>query len=241
MNKESTGHDFVARRGGRKTAKLFARLVLIAAAGASLATFLQDDPQAQQRFKEPGVRVTGVNASGDTVSINADGPLSRAQTWQDDEGFHVILVNGQAEAGAVRGAKVRRVGNSLELVVPVRRGASVTVRPSGNRLDLVVTGGTGGALNVENFPVEQRRQERAPARESVSAGEESVESAPFRAPQPRAESRRRAADEGSALVLSQGPPPAPAQQAPAPAAGQSPAPEANAIGPAPAQDANKPV
>jgi HEAT repeat protein len=122
-----------------------------------------------------------VTTSGNVVSISADGSLGRAQTWQDPEGFHIVLVNGQAGPGASgAGVKARRVGNSLELVVPVRRGASVTVEPRGNRLDLVVTGGQAGALNVENFPVGQQREDsRARAsepRERESAPREQEES-----------------------------------------------------------------
>src|SRR5215210_5692807 len=129
MNKESTGHDSAVQKnaGRRRLAPLGVRLGLIAAAaGASLFALLPDDPHAQQRFRETPVKVTGVTSSGNTVSITADGSLNRAQTWQDAEGFHVVLVNGEA-AGAMRGVRAQRVGNSLELVVPVRRGASVTV------------------------------------------------------------------------------------------------------------------
>ncbi|MDQ3746176.1 MAG: hypothetical protein M3444_17515, partial [Acidobacteriota bacterium] len=157
------------------------RLGLAATLGASLVLFLPDIQHAQQRYHEPAVKVTSVTASGNTVSISADGSLNRAQTWQDAEGFHVVLVNGQV-AGSTRGARVQRVGNSLELVVPVRRGANVTVQPRGNRLDLVVTG--GGALNVENFPVEQRqpKPERARGRTQPAQREESAGEAVERAP-----------------------------------------------------------
>ena len=236
MKKESTGHDFAVQKNaaaGRRLAPLGVRLGLVAAAGASLFSLLPDDPHAQQRFKEPTVKVTGVSSSGNTVSITADGPLSHAQTWQDPEGdFHVVLVNGQADAGAVRGARVQRVGNSLELVVPVRRGSSVTVRPSGNRLDLVVTGGAGGALNVENFPVEQqRRQERASSRESAreapAANGESPESLTERVRQTKADARRR----GAAEAGTQEPPP-PAAMPQSSAAQQQPAPPAQPAGPA---------
>src|SRR3712207_4058578 len=133
MKKEPTGHDFAVQKNAgrrRRLAPLGVRLGLIAAAGASLFTLLPDDPQARQRFREQPVKVTGVSTSGGTGSISAGGPLNRAQTWQDAEGLHVVLVNGEAAAGATgRGVKVRRVSNSLELVVPVRSGASVTVQP----------------------------------------------------------------------------------------------------------------
>src|SRR3712207_1309954 len=165
MNKESTGHDFAVLFKTWSRSALGSRCVrlgLVAAAGVSLAlSGPEQQPLAQQRFREPTVTVTGVSSSGNVVSISADGSLNRAQTWQDAEGFHVVLVNGQA-SGSTRGVKVQRVGNSLELIVPVKRGANVTVQPRGNRLDLVVS---GGALNVENFPVEQPPQaERAQGR-----------------------------------------------------------------------------
>jgi HEAT repeat protein len=164
MKNELTRHDIAVRKDARRdvrvnawTASRCVRLGLVGSLGASMALLLADHtPRAQQRFTEPSVKVTSVTTSGNVVSISADGSLGRAQTWQDPEGFHVVLVNGQAAAGASgAGVKARHVGNSLELVVPVRRGASVTVEPRGNRLDLVVTGGQSGALNVENFPVEQ--------------------------------------------------------------------------------------
>lgn len=112
MMKESTGHDFAVQKnasgGRRRLAPLGVRLGLIAAAGASLFALLPDDPHAQQRFKEPSVRVTGVTSAGNVVSITADGPLNHAQTWQDPDGlFHVVLVNGQSElGGSARGVRV---------------------------------------------------------------------------------------------------------------------------------------
>lgn len=246
MKKESTGHDFAVQKNApvaarRRLAPLGVRLGLIAAAGASLFSLLPADPHAQQRFKEPTVKVTGVTSAGNVVSITADGPLNHAQTWQEPGGgnFHVILVNGQSElGGSARGVKVQRVGNSLELVVPVKRGASVTVQPRGNRLDLVLSGGTGGALSVENFPVETRRQERASSRTSAGAAEESAEAILERVQQPRAEARRRGASEAETQEPSQAAAqPAARQQQPAPPPAQTaqpePAPAVTSLGPAP--------
>jgi hypothetical protein len=130
MNKESIGHQSPAacQNAEPNTLSRCARLGLVTALGASLALCRADAPQARQRQREPQVRVTGIASSGNTITINADAPLDRAQTWQDEEGFHVVLVNGMSDlSGAARGVKVRRVGNSLELVVPVTRGGSVTV------------------------------------------------------------------------------------------------------------------
>jgi HEAT repeat protein len=135
-------------------------------------------PQAQ-RAKESGVNVTSVSArtnGGDAVvSIAADGPLNRAQTWQDEEGFHVVVYKGQGSfRGSVpRGVKVRRVGESLEVVVPVKPGGGVYVQPRFNNLDLVVSGGLhAGATDAarDNSPAqttraaEQRQQQEATER-----------------------------------------------------------------------------
>src|SRR5438105_10793256 len=100
MNRQCSRQDSAARENARTenaAASRCVRLGLTAALGASLALFLPDMPHAQQRYKEPAVKVTGVMSSGNVVSISADGSLNRAQTWQDPEGFHVMLVNGLAD------------------------------------------------------------------------------------------------------------------------------------------------
>jgi HEAT repeat protein len=195
MKKESNGHDFAVLLKTWSRSALGSRCVrlgLVAAAGVSLALNAPEQPHAQQHFREAPVTVTGVSSSGNVVSISADGSLNRAQTWQDAEGFHVVLVNGQA-SGSTRGVRVQRVGNSLELVVPVRHGANVTVQPHGNRLDLVVT---GGALNVENFPVEQPSQtERAQGRAQPAPRQVPAAEVSEHAQQPKAEAKRRGAAE----------------------------------------------
>jgi HEAT repeat protein len=136
---------------------------------ATLALFVAAFPwllatRAQRASKEPTVNVTSVSArpagGGEVVSITADAPLSRAQTWQDEEGFHVVGYKWVGQfAGAPRGVKVRRVGNSLELVVPTRPGASVTVTPRANSLDLMVSGGV--RASAESEPKTAPRQEVA--------------------------------------------------------------------------------
>ena len=138
-------------------------------------------PQAQ-RAKESGVNVTGVsartNGSDAVVSIAADGPLTRAQTWQDGEGFHVVVYKGQGNfRNLPRGVKVRRVGESLELVVPVKSGGSVYVQPRFNNLDLVVRGGlhAGGGATDEGRE-NQQAQEAARAAERLRQREASAKS-----------------------------------------------------------------
>ncbi|HEV2800050.1 MAG TPA: HEAT repeat domain-containing protein [Pyrinomonadaceae bacterium] len=127
----------------------------VAVAGASLGICVAICPLVvpqAQRAKESGVNVTGVSSrsagADSVVSIEADGPLTRAQTWQDGEGFHVVVYKGQGSfRGVPRGVKVRRVGDSLELVVPVKPGRSVYVQPRFNNLDLVVSGGLHAATD----------------------------------------------------------------------------------------------
>jgi HEAT repeat protein len=247
MNKETTGHDFAVLLKTWSRSALGSRCVrlgLVAAAGVSLALSGPEQPLAQQRYREPTVTVTGVSSSGNVVSISADGSLNRAQTWQDPDGkFHVVLVNGQVAAGAARGVRAERVGNSLELVVPVKRGASVTVQPRGNRLDLVVT---GGALNVENIAVEQpARPERNAGRTQPAPREEPAGETAERVPQSKAEPKRRGAAETAAVEPAQfEPKPSAAQpaasvpqpvQTQAPAVAPAQAEAVNSIGPAPQQ------
>src|ERR1041384_608210 len=109
-------------------------------------------PQAQRGSSETPVHVTDVTThtkgSDAVVTVSGDGALSRAQTWQDDEGFHVVVYKGQgAMRNLPRGVKARRVGDSLELVVPVKPGGNVYVQPRFNQLDLVVGGGLQASAN----------------------------------------------------------------------------------------------
>ncbi|MGI9106176.1 MAG: HEAT repeat domain-containing protein [Pyrinomonadaceae bacterium] len=142
-------------------------------------------PKAQ-RSKEAGVNVTGVSTrtSGKdaVVSIAADAPLSRAQTWQDEEGFHVVVYKGQgAFRGSVpRGVRVRRVGESLELVVPVKPGSGVYVQPRFNNLDLIVSGG----LNTETVN-SAAQTSRAALREQQQQRDATAERAGQTASKPR--------------------------------------------------------
>src|SRR5207253_8619601 len=104
-------------------------------------------------------------------------------------------------SGTTRGVRVQHVGNSLELVVPVKRGANVTVQPHGNRLDLVVSGGT---LNVENFPVEHPSQsERAQGRTSSAPREVASDEVSERVQQPKPESKRRGTSESTSVESTQ--------------------------------------
>jgi HEAT repeat protein len=121
-------------------------VVLLIFAASALLPFVTS--LAQRRSKQTPPKVTGIStkktAGGEVISLAADAPLNGVQTWQDPNGtFHLILPNsGESTVkGMPSGVKVRRVGNSLEVEVPAKRGANVTVQPRFNRLDLVVNGG----------------------------------------------------------------------------------------------------
>ncbi|HEX8129930.1 MAG TPA: HEAT repeat domain-containing protein [Pyrinomonadaceae bacterium] len=156
------------------------RRARVAVAGVSLGLVVAVCPLVvpqAQRAKESGVNVTGVssrtNGSDTVVSIAADGALTRAQTWQDGEGFHVVVYKGQGNLrGLPRGVKVRRVGESLELVVPVKPGGSVYVQPRFNNLDLVVRGGLHAGATTdegrENHPAQTSRAAERQLREGAA-------------------------------------------------------------------------
>ena len=103
-------------------------------------------PRAQNAKDSPasvtGVTTRASSGGGTVVTVASDVPLSRTQTWQDAEGFHVVLPKaaGSKVKDLPRGMKVREVGSSLEVLVPVKPGANVTVEPRFNHLDLVVDG-----------------------------------------------------------------------------------------------------
>ncbi|HEX8707544.1 MAG TPA: HEAT repeat domain-containing protein [Pyrinomonadaceae bacterium] len=153
------------------SAKKFARRLPVGVLLVAVVLLPSVAPYAQ-RAKDGPVKVTNVSArqSGDgtVVTISADAPLNRTQTWQDAEGFHLTLPNtgpGLAK-GLPRGVTVRDLGRSLELVVAVRPGASITVQPRFNRLSLVVRNGgldtTQGGTQVNATPeATSRAQQRA--------------------------------------------------------------------------------
>jgi HEAT repeat protein len=125
-------------------------------------------PFAQK--KDGPVNVTGVSShktgNGAVVTISADAPLTRTQTWQDDEGFHLTLPNtgpGQLK-GLPRGVIVRNLGKSLEVVVAVKPGTGVTVDPRFNRLNLIVNGSVDterGEAQLEPPSRKPQAEERA--------------------------------------------------------------------------------
>jgi HEAT repeat protein len=81
-------------------------------------------------------------SNGTVVSITADGSLSRAQTWTDGEGYHVVVPSAVAgnKIKAGPGVKVRQLGSSIEILVQTKSGANVTAQSLPNRLNLTVDG-----------------------------------------------------------------------------------------------------
>jgi len=139
-------------------------------------------PLAQK--KEGPAQVTGVSShkSGEStvVTVSADAPLTRTQTWQDEEGFHLVMPNtGPGSLKALpRGVTVRNLGRSLEVVVAVKKGAGVTVDPQFNRLNLIVNGQVDTSRGETSLSAPSVKQ-NVDAR-SVEA--ESTDSAPARQP-----------------------------------------------------------
>src|SRR5947209_6045993 len=88
-----------------------------------------------QQAGNGAVTVTGLSthesSNATLVSISADGPLSRAQTWKDSEGYHVVLPAAVAQDNirAGQGIRLRQLGSSLEIILETKPGTDVTVRP----------------------------------------------------------------------------------------------------------------
>lgn len=123
------------------TSKATRLILLLIALG-----FTQDSaPRAQQTRNGP-ITVTSVSShasgNGTVVSIAADVPLNRAQTWQDREGYHVVVPSAgtRKPIKVGSGIKVRQLDHTLEIVIQVKPGANVTVQPAGNHLSLNVDG-----------------------------------------------------------------------------------------------------
>lgn len=145
-----------------------ARAVSVSLLLLGIALVPRVSPFAQK--KDGPVNVTGVSShktgNGSVVTVSADAPLTRTQTWQDDEGFHLTLPNtgpGQLK-GLPRGVIVRNLGKSLEVVVAVKPGSGVTVDPRFNRLNLIVNGSVDterGEAQLEPPSRKPQAEERA--------------------------------------------------------------------------------
>jgi HEAT repeat protein len=156
--------------------KPLARIALIVALAAPLLVWPYIVTRAQ-KVKDTTANVTKINSrqtsGGTVVTLSADVPLNRAQTWEDGEGVHVVVpyAGKSALQNVPRGVKVRSVGRSLEILLQTKPGTRVTVDPSFNRLNLTVNGGleTGANSGDEKAATLTRRNGRRAASETGQA------------------------------------------------------------------------
>ncbi len=112
------------------------------------------------------VRVSSISAqpsgNGTVITMTADGPINRAQTWQDDEGYHVVLPDTVSADSLklARGVRIRRVGSSLEVLVQTTPGARVNAVTTSNELKLAVDGKLVARPTDSKFRVETTPEER---------------------------------------------------------------------------------
>ncbi len=128
-----------------------------------------------------------VSETSSTITIGAEGSLRRAQTWQDREGYHVVVpyATAQSSVRSLKGIKVRRLGQSLEILVQNSPGTSVVSQVDGNRLSLFVDGslepsseGVDSSNIVTNENSWQSSAQGTPADPS-KAGSSASENLPF--------------------------------------------------------------
>lgn len=143
----------------QNSSKLFRCAVVIALITGTASVPLVT--QHAQRNKEVPPKVTGIysrkTADGEVITLSADSPVTRTQSWQDENGFHLVLPNAgdSPVRGNSKGVQVRRIGNSLEIEVAVKPGSTVTVQPGGTRLDLIVSGPLENGKEEEQFAKSQ--------------------------------------------------------------------------------------
>lgn len=115
------------------------------AVGLVIAVFaVTPMPASAQSLRE--LNISGISTqaagSGTVVSIVANGPLSRAQMWQDSEGYHVVIPHSTT-GGSIRtdkGVRVRRIGKSLEILIQTTSGAKVIAQTTENGINLSIEG-----------------------------------------------------------------------------------------------------
>jgi HEAT repeat protein len=120
----------------------WSKLLLPLALLLAVVGFGTDVSHAQRFYVATKVLSVSVQPSGAgaVVSIKADAPLNRAQNWQDSEGFHLVLPNTVSSDSlkTPRGVRVRRIGNSLEILVQARTSANVSLQGDGNHISITV-------------------------------------------------------------------------------------------------------
>ncbi len=140
----SAGRNPSPRRWKIARAFSVSALLLAVALLPSVSPFAQKRKEAPYKVTDVTSRKTG---DGTVVTVSADAPLNRTQTWQDEEGFHMSLPGASQGSlkGLPRGVIVRNLGKTLEVVIAVKPGTGVTVDPQSNRLNLIVKGNVDSA------------------------------------------------------------------------------------------------
>jgi len=113
-----------------------------------LALWLILTPFLLARGQQPEGSITLLDVTARPVSnttlvtITADGPLNQAQTWQDQEGYHVVIPGGHPAERIKegRGYRIRRSGSAVEVLLYTKAGASVQVNTDAKHINLSVAG-----------------------------------------------------------------------------------------------------
>jgi hypothetical protein len=177
----------------------------IVALGVASVAFPPSSPHAQRRasgrerqgrFGQPAGR------QYDRLDLRR-GSMNRVQTWQDKDASTSSSRRQGAPGKLPAGVRAQRVGDSLELIVPTKPGASVTVQPRADRLDLHVTGDIDQTTAVEQRPAQERTAQAAQSPAPSRARTQSEE----RRSQEAGSSRRAAGGESATQPQSEAPRP----------------------------------
>ena len=182
-------HPLLASR--RKVQLGFCRLnVLVATLSLTFVVAPLGEAQAQDPKYSP-LRVSSISAQvsevSSTITIVAEGSLRRAQTWQDRDGYHVVIPYATAlnSVRSLKGVKVRRLAQSLEILVQNPAGTSVAPQVDDNRLTLFVDGsldprseGAGDTSKVASDESSGQQSAQGTSTDSSKAGASS-ENVPF--------------------------------------------------------------
>ncbi len=162
---------------------LGAVLILIGAIVFLAGQFLSVS-QAQRLYTP--TRVSSISAQSSQgmtlVTVAADGPLTKAQTWQDDEGYHLVLPDTIAldSLKTVRGVRARRIGSSLEILVQTKPGSRVSINSGSNQLNLTIEGKLETRRTDTRFPVEPSVSAERPIFDDPNYNVARPEAAPLR-------------------------------------------------------------
>src|SRR6185436_10866461 len=131
---------FLNRRAGQRIRAVPSQLKTC---GALILLFAFTALPCHAQISYGSTRTADISAqpsgAGVIVSIAADAPLTRPQSWQDSEGYHLVLPNTSANSlKTVKGVRLRRIGSSLEVLLQTKAGSKVSVQAEGNQINLLV-------------------------------------------------------------------------------------------------------